>query len=77
MTIFDIESIYVQDGKFKDTETTTWIGKRIPKSVLILSNLIQPVFLCDPYPQDLVSSFTNALENLVTQSKVQVEMNFP
>ena len=49
---------------FKDTETTSRIAKHIPISVSISSNLIQkPIFLCDPNPRDLVSSFVEALEN--------------
>ena len=69
LAIFDFESICVEDESFKDTETTTWIGKHIPISVSIPSNLIQePIFLCDPTPRDLVLSSIDALENLATQN---------
>ena len=34
------------------------------------------IFLCNPNPHDLVSSFIDALENLDTQSKAQLKMNF-
>ena len=77
MAVFDFESICVEAENFKDTETTTWIGKHIQISVSISSNLIQEhVFHCDPTAPDLVSSFTDALETLATQSKVQMKMNF-
>ena len=40
-TIFDFESICVEDENFNYLETTTMIGKLIPVSVKISSNLIQ------------------------------------
>ena len=48
-----------------------------PISVSISSNLIQePIFLCNPNPCDSVSSFIDALENVATQSKAQMKLNF-
>ena len=45
--------------------------------VSISSNLIQEaLFLCNPNPRDLVSSFIGASENLATQSKAQTKKNF-
>ena len=77
VAIFDFESICVREGDFKDTETTRWIGKHVPISVSISSNLLQePIFICNSNPRDLVSSFVNALENLAAQSKVQMRMSF-
>ena len=77
MAIFDIESICVDDESCRDTKTTTWIGKRIPLSVSISSNLIQEtIFLCDPNSRDVVSSFIDALENLATKCKTQLKMIF-
>ena len=41
MEIIDFESIYVHEDKFRDTNTTKWIGKHIPISVSISTNLIE------------------------------------
>ena len=77
VAIFDFESICVREDDFKDTETTRWIGKHVPISVSISSNLLQePIFICNSNPRDLVSSFVNALENLAAQSKAQMRMSF-
>ena len=53
LAIFDFESICILEEKFKNTETTTWVGKHIPISVSISSNLIaKPIFLCNSNPHD-------------------------
>ena len=45
LAIFDLESICVKEANsYKQTETTTWIGKRVPLSVPISSNLIRNPF---------------------------------
>ena len=70
LAIFDFESICVQEESFKDTDTTNWIGKHIPISVSISSNLVkEPIFLFNSDPHHLVTSFIGALENLALQSK--------
>ena len=70
LAIFDFESICVQEESFKDTDTTKWIGKHIPISVSISSNLVkEPNFLCNSDPNHLVTSFIGALEILALQSK--------
>ena len=70
LAIFDFESICVQEESFKDTDTTKWIGKHIPISVSISSNLVkEPIFLCNSDPHHLVTSFIGSLENLALQSK--------
>ena len=77
MEKFDFEAVYVQQDKFRDTDTTTWIGKHVPLSVSILSNLIeQPNCLCNSNPGALVESFVDALDGLTTQSKTQKELKF-
>ena len=77
LAVFDFESICILEEKFKNTETTTWIGKHVPISVSISSNLIaKPIFLCKSYPSDLVESFIDAVEGLATQSKAQMELKF-
>ena len=61
--IFVFESICVKQDSYKQTETTTWIGKHVPISVFIPSNLIpEPIFLCNANPCHLISSFITALE---------------
>ena len=77
LAIFDFESICVKEESYKPTETTTWIGKQVPKSVSISSNLIpEPIFLCNANPHHLNSSFITAFEGLATQSKAQMKLNF-
>ena len=74
LAIFDFESICVQEKSFKDTTTTTRIGKHVPISVSISSNLVEePIFLynSDPHP---VSSFIGILEGLASQSKAQMKL---
>ena len=78
LAIFDFESICGKEAdSYKQTETTTWIGKHVPISVSISSNSIaEPIFLCNTNPHHLILSFITALEGLATQSKDQVKLNF-
>ena len=77
IAVFDFESICIREEKFKNTETTTWIGKHGPISVSISSNLIaMPIFLCNSNPRDLVELFIDAVESLATQSKAQMKLKF-
>ena len=77
LAIFDFESICLKEDSYKQTETTTWIGKRVPISVSISSNLIpEPMFLCNANGHHFISSFITALEGLATQSKTQMKLNF-
>ena len=77
LAVFDFESICIPEEKFRNTETTTWIGKHVPISVSISSNLITvPIFLCNSNPRDLVESFIDAVEGLATQSKAQMKLKF-
>ena len=74
---FDFESICIPEEKFKNTETTTWIGKHVPISVSISSNLIaMQIVLCTSNPRDFVESFFDAVEGLATQSKAQMKLKF-
>ena len=76
--IICIPSICIPDEKFKNTETTTWIGKHVPISVSIFSNILAlPMFLCNSNPRNLVESFIDAVEGLATQSKAQMKLKFP
>ena len=78
MAMFDFESICVKEANsYKQSETTTWIGKHVPILVCISSNLIpEPIFLCNANPHHLILSFITALEGLATQSKSQMKLNF-
>ena len=77
MAIFEIESICVKEASYKQTDTTTWIGKHVPISVSISSNLTpEPIFLCNANPHHLIFSFITALEGLATQSKAQMKLIF-
>ena len=77
LAVFDFESICIPEEKFKNTETTTWIGRHVPISVSISPNLIaKPIFLCNSNPRDLVESFIDAVEGLATQSKAQMKLKF-
>ena len=77
LAIFDFESICVASDQLKDTNTTTWIGKREPISVSFFSNLIdEPVFLCDKDPKALIISFVEAIEDLANKSKTEMWTKF-
>ena len=77
LPICDFDSIPVDEENFKDTNTTTWIGKRIPISLSTSSDLVQePISPFNTNPRDLVSSFIEALGNLATQSKAQMKRIF-
>ena len=77
LAIFEFESIYVKEDAYKQTETTTWIGKHVPIPVSISSNLTpEPILLCNASPQHLISSFITAVERIATQSKTQMILNF-
>ena len=74
VALFDFESICVREDGFKDTETTRWIGKHVPISVSISSNLLQePIFICNSNPRDLVSSFVDALKIWQLRAKLRCE----
>ena len=77
LAIFDFESICVQDETFRDTNITTGIGKHVPISASISSNLVEePIFLCNSDPRHLVASFIGAVENLATQGKAKMKNLF-
>ena len=77
LAIFEIESICFQEETFRDTNTTTWIGKHVPIFVSIPSNLVEePIFLCNSDPHHLVAPFIGAFENLASQSKAKMKNFF-
>ena len=77
LALFDFERICVQKETFRNTNTTTWIGKHVPISVSISSNPVEdPIFLCNSYPHHLVKSFIGAFENLASQSEAKIKNFF-
>ena len=77
LAVFEFESICIPEENIKNTKTTTWIGKHVPISVSISTNLIaKPILLCNSIPRDLVESFIDAVEGLATQSKAQMKLKF-
>ena len=78
LAIFDFESICVKEANsYKQTETTKWIGKHVPISLSISSNLIpEHIFLWNTNLPHLISSFITALERLAIQSKAQMKLDF-
>ena len=75
--IFDFESICVQKQSLRDTNITIWIGKHVPISVSISSNIVEePIFICNSDPYHLVASFIGALENLASHSKAKMKNLF-
>ena len=72
--ILDFTSVCVQEETFRDTNTTTWIGKHVPILVSISSNNVEkPTFLCNSDHHQLVASFIGALQNLAPQSKAKLK----
>ena len=72
LSIFDSESICVQEESYQDRNLTTSIGKHVPISVSISSNLVEgPIFICNSDPHHLVASFIGTPENLAFQSKAK------
>ena len=67
----------MQEESFKDTDKTKWIGKHIPFSVSISSNVVEePIFFYNSDPHLLLKSFSGALENLALQSKAVMKILF-
>ena len=71
LAVFDFESITVKDDQLCDTERTKWIGRHVPVSVSIASNLLQEtVFLYNSDPFELVRSFLTTLVGLSNESSI-------
>ena len=77
LAVFDFESTCIAEEKFKNTRTTTWIGKHVPVSVSMSSNLIaMPKVLWISNPRGLLESFLDAVEGLATKSKTHMKLKF-
>ena len=69
LIVFDLESITVPDNALRNTELTSWIGKHVPISVSISSNLIsEPTFICNEDPLQLIRDFVSSLTNIAEKS---------
>ena len=70
LAVFDFESITVSDDQLKATDSTTWVGRHVPISVSIASNLLDnPLFLCNRNPEELVRQFIDQLLELSKESE--------
>ena len=69
LIVFDFESITVPDSTLKNTDLTSWIGKHVPISVSISSNLLsEPIFICNEDPLQLIRDFVSSLTNIAEKS---------
>ena len=74
LAIFEFESICFQEENFRNTNTTTWIGKHVPISLSFSSNLVEDQFSWATLI--LISSlhlFLELFKNLASQSKAKIK----
>ena len=77
MVKLKIENICMLEDKFRDTNTTTRLGKHVPISVSIPTNLIkQPIFLCNFNLGALVEAFVDTFGGLATLEQTQTKLEF-
>ena len=77
LTIFDIDSICVQEEGFKVTDTTKWLRKQFAILVSFSSNLLkEPIFFYNSGTHHLVSSSIGDLQKLTLQSEVVMKSLF-
>ena len=77
LVVFDFESITVHDETLSDSYSVSWVGKHVPISVSMTSNLLSDaIFLCDPDPMRLTRSFLDKLLELSQQSSIQMRSMF-
>ena len=77
LVVFDFESITVHDQSLNHTDSTTFIGKHVPISVSIHSNLIsEPIFICDINPRCLITKFLLELLALSKRSSMELRQFF-
>ncbi len=74
LAIFDFESMCVPcSDDVKCTENLNWIGKHIPVSVSISSNLVQgTIFHCNENPLQLIEEFVKSLEDIAAKSNLEM-----
>ena len=72
LAVFDFVSFCVPTEELKETQTTAWIGKHVPVSVSLSSNLIDdPIFLYNKDPQNLIIDFVTYLELLAEKLEMR------
>ena len=75
--MFGFESIRVHDETLSNSYSVTWVGKHVPISVSIASNLLSAsVFLCNENPMQLIRKFLDELLNLSEQSATMMQTKF-
>ena len=71
LIVFDFESITVPDNTLRNTELTSWIGKHVPISVSISSNMLsETIFICNEDPLQLIRDFVSSLTNIAEKSSL-------
>ena len=76
LTVFDFESITVHDETLSNSYSVTWVGKHVPISVSIASNLLSsPNFLCNENPMQLIREFLDELPKL-SKSAAMMQTKF-
>ena len=69
LIVFDFEAITVADNTLRNTVLISWIGKHVPISVSIASNLLKdPIFICNEDPYQLIRDFVSSLTNIAEKS---------
>ena len=69
LIVFDFESITVPDNTLRKTELTSWLGKHVPISVSISSNLLsEPILICNEDPLQLIRDFVSGLTYIAEKS---------
>ena len=77
LAVFDFESIKVHDETLSNSNSVTWVGKHVPISVSIASNLhSSPIFLCKKNPMQLIREFLDELPKLSEQSAAMMQTKF-
>ena len=71
LIVFEFESITVPDNTLRNKELTSWIGKHVPISVSISSNLLsETIFICNEDPLELIRDFVSSLTNIAEKSSL-------
>ena len=69
LIVFNFESITVPDNTLRNTDLTSWIGRHVPISVSIASNLLKdPIFICNEDPYQLIRDFVSSLTDIAEKS---------
>ena len=73
LIVFDFESFTVPDNTLRNTDLTSWIGKHVPISVSIASNLLEdPILICNEDPNQLIRDFVSNLTHIAEKSTLLI-----